>query len=40
MRIAQRALISHSWGSLIAMETAARLRERISHLVLVGTAFP
>ena len=36
----QAALIGHSWGSLIAMETAARLRERISHLVLVGTAFP
>ncbi|MDR2298514.1 MAG: alpha/beta hydrolase [Comamonas sp.] len=34
------ALIGHSWGSLIAMETAARLRERVSHLVLVGTAFP
>lgn len=34
------ALIGHSWGSLIAMETAARLKERISHLVLVGTAFP
>lgn len=34
------ALIGHSWGSLIAMEAAARLKERISHLVLVGTAFP
>ncbi len=34
------ALIGHSWGSLIAMETAARLGDRISHLVLVGTAFP
>jgi pimeloyl-ACP methyl ester carboxylesterase len=36
----QAALIGHSWGSLIAMETAARLGDRISHLVLVGTAFP
>lgn len=36
----QAALIGHSWGSLIAMEAAARLKERISHLVLVGTAFP
>ena len=34
------ALIGHSFGSLIALETAARLRQRISHLVLVGTAFP
>ncbi|MGE6212796.1 alpha/beta fold hydrolase [Comamonas aquatica] len=34
------ALVGHSWGSLIAMETAARLQQRISHLVLVGTAFP
>ena len=36
----QAALIGHSWGSLIAMEAAAHLKERISHLVLVGTAFP
>ena len=34
------ALVGHSWGSLIALETAARLKERISHLVLVGTAYP
>jgi len=38
--VAQAALIGHSWGSLIALEAAARLGERISHLVLVGTAFP
>jgi pimeloyl-ACP methyl ester carboxylesterase len=38
---AQRAaLVGHSWGSLIALEAAARLQERASHLVLVGTAFP
>ena len=36
----QAALIGHSWGSLIALEAAARLGERVSHLVLVGTAFP
>ena len=36
----QAALIGHSWGSLIAMEAAATLKTRISHLVLVGTAFP
>jgi pimeloyl-ACP methyl ester carboxylesterase len=33
-------LVGHSWGSLIALETAARLKERITHLALVGTAFP
>ncbi|MFM2035928.1 MAG: hypothetical protein RL459_1193 [Pseudomonadota bacterium] len=34
------ALIGHSWGSLIALEAAARLKDRVSHLILVGTAFP
>ncbi|MBF5004648.1 alpha/beta fold hydrolase [Diaphorobacter caeni] len=34
------ALIGHSWGSLIAMQAAAQLGERVSHLVLVGTAAP
>jgi pimeloyl-ACP methyl ester carboxylesterase len=34
------ALVGHSWGSLIALEAATRLQERVSHLVLVGTAFP
>src|SRR3569832_4711 len=34
------ALVGHSWGSLIALEAASRLKERITHLVLVGTAFP
>ncbi|MEG0921291.1 MAG: alpha/beta hydrolase [Comamonas sp.] len=34
------ALIGHSWGSLIAMQAAAQLGDRISHLVLVGTASP
>ena len=38
--VQRAALVGHSWGSLIAMEAAARLKERISHLVLVGTAFP
>ena len=36
----QAALIGHSWGSLIALETAARLKDRITHAALVGTAFP
>lgn len=34
------ALVGHSWGSLIALEAASRLGERVSHLVLVGTAAP
>ncbi|HEY9097009.1 MAG TPA: alpha/beta hydrolase [Hydrogenophaga sp.] len=34
------ALVGHSWGSLIALEAAARLRKRVSHLALVGTAYP
>jgi pimeloyl-ACP methyl ester carboxylesterase len=34
------ALVGHSWGSLIAIEAAARLKERITHVALVGTAFP
>ena len=38
--VGKAALVGHSWGSLIALEAASRLRERISHLVLVGTAFP
>ena len=36
----QAALIGHSWGSLIALETAALLKDRITHAALVGTAFP
>ena len=36
----QAALIGHSWGSLIALQTAAQLGERITHLALVGTAYP
>ena len=38
--VQRAALVGHSWGSLIAMEAAARLADRISHLVLIGTAFP
>ena len=38
--VERAALVGHSWGSLIALEAASRLKERISHLVLVGTAFP
>jgi pimeloyl-ACP methyl ester carboxylesterase len=39
-KISRAALVGHSWGSLIALEAASRLKERVTHLVLVGTAFP
>ncbi|MBP9147307.1 MAG: alpha/beta hydrolase [Rhodoferax sp.] len=38
--VPKAALVGHSWGSLIALEAAARLGSRISHLVLIGTAHP
>ena len=38
--VQQAALVGHSWGSLIALEAASRLKERVSHLILIGTAFP
>ncbi len=40
MGIKKAALVGHSWGSLIALEAASHLKERVTHLVLVGTAFP
>ena len=39
-KLERAALIGHSFGSLIALEAAARARQRVSHLVLVGTASP
>ena len=38
--VQKATLVGHSWGSLIAMEAAARLKDRVTHAVLVGTAFP
>ena len=38
--VQRAALVGHSFGSLIALEAAARRKERVSHLVLVGTAYP
>ena len=38
--VARAALVGHSFGSLIALEAAARAPDRITHLALVGTAYP
>jgi pimeloyl-ACP methyl ester carboxylesterase len=38
--VAQATLAGHSFGSLIAIEAAARAPQRISHLALLGTAAP
>jgi proline iminopeptidase len=32
------ALLGHSWGGVLAMEYAVRHPERVSHLILMGTA--
>jgi pimeloyl-ACP methyl ester carboxylesterase len=34
------ALVGHSMGSLIALEAAGRASERITRLVMLGTAYP
>ena len=38
--VQRAALVGHSWGSLIALEAASKLKERVTHLVMVGTAYP
>jgi len=38
--VRQAALVGHSMGSLIALETAGRAPERASALVMLGTAYP
>jgi pimeloyl-ACP methyl ester carboxylesterase len=38
--VGKAALVGHSWGSLISLVAASRLKDRVTHLVLVGTAFP
>ncbi len=38
--IKSATLVGHSFGSLIALEAAARAPDRITHLALLGTAFP
>jgi pimeloyl-ACP methyl ester carboxylesterase len=38
--VKRAALAGHSMGSLIALEAAAQAPQRISHLALLGTAYP
>lgn len=38
--VTRAALVGHSMGSLIALEAAARLGERATHVALVATAYP
>ncbi len=38
--VERAALVGHSFGSLIALEAASKLKNRVTHLVLVGIAFP
>ena len=38
--VARAAVVGHSMGSLIALEIAARAPLRITHLAMIGTAFP
>lgn len=38
--VQRSAIAGHSMGSLIALEAAARAPERITQLVMIGTAFP
>ncbi|MEB0058064.1 MULTISPECIES: alpha/beta hydrolase [unclassified Variovorax] len=38
--IEKAALVGHSFGSLIALEAAARAPTRVTHLAMVGTAYP
>ncbi len=40
LNLPKAALVGHSWGSMIALEAASRLRDRVSHLVMVGSAYP
>ncbi len=38
--VQKAALVGHSLGSLIALEAAAQVPDRVHHLALLGTAFP
>lgn len=38
--VKQATLVGHSMGSLIALEAAGRAPDRVTHLVMLGTAYP
>lgn len=38
--VQQAALVGHSMGSLIALEAASKAPHRVTHLALLGAAFP
>ncbi|HEY8361087.1 MAG TPA: alpha/beta hydrolase [Ramlibacter sp.] len=38
--VQRAALVGHSYGSLVALEAAARAPQQVSHVALVGTAAP
>ena len=38
--VQRAALVGHSMGSLIALEAAGRAPERVSRLIMMGTAYP
>jgi pimeloyl-ACP methyl ester carboxylesterase len=38
--VQRAALVGHSMGSLIALQAAGTAPERVTHLVLIGTAYP
>jgi pimeloyl-ACP methyl ester carboxylesterase len=38
--VRQAALVGHSMGSLIGLEAAARAPQRVTRLVMIGTAYP
>jgi pimeloyl-ACP methyl ester carboxylesterase len=38
--VTQAALVGHSMGSLIALEAAGRAPDRVTRLVMMGTAYP
>src|SRR6185436_3181360 len=39
-RIRSASLVGHSMGSLVALECAARYRERVERIALIGVAYP
>jgi pimeloyl-ACP methyl ester carboxylesterase len=38
--VSQASLVGHSMGSLVALEAAARLPQRVKRIALIGTAYP